>query len=259
MKRLLVLLCLWIAPTVVLAASALDGTWKTKADSFHVSGTPSALEINQGMYRCTSCVPPIVIKADGTDQSVTGHDYYDAVAVRIVNNNSFERTSKKGGKIAWTDSATVSADGKTLTENWVDYSGAQPAKGTTTSTRLTAGPAGSHAASGTWQQASFSDGSDSLVTVKYQSTADGLKMEWNGQSYDAKFDGKEYLTKNDPGNTMVSLKRIDANTIEETDKRAGKVTDVIRITVSADGKSLTVVDTDPVRNTKMTYTMIKQP
>jgi len=55
------------------------------------------------------------------------------------------------------------------------------------------------------------------------------------------------------------LKRIDANTIEETDRRDGKVTDIIRITVSADGRSLSVVDTDPVRNIKMTYTMMKQP
>jgi hypothetical protein len=257
MKKLLVLL--WIVPTVALAASALDGTWKTKADSLQVSGSPDAYEISQGFYRCTSCVPPINVKADGTDQSVSGHDYYDTVAVRIVNNNSVEWTHKKGAKIVSTDALTVSADGKTLTEKWVAYTGAKPASGTSTSKRLTAGPAGSHALSGTWQQDRFSDASDSLLTVKYQSTADGLKMEWNGQSYDAKFDGKEYPTKNDPGNTMVSLKRIDANTIEETDRRNGKVTDIIRITVSDDGRSLTVVDTDPVQNTKMTYTMIKQP
>ena len=257
MKRLLVLL--WIAPTVALAASALDGTWKTKADSLQVSGPPDAYEISQGMYRCTSCVSPISVKADGTDQSVTGHDYYDTVAVRIIDGNSIERTTKKAGKIIGTDAATVSADGKTLTEKWVFYPGAQPAKGTNTSSRLTAGPAGSHAMSGTWQQDRFSDASDSLLTIKYQSTADGLKMEWNGQSYDAKFDGKEYLTKGDPGKTMVSLKRIDANTIEETDRRGGKVNDIVRTTVSPDGKSLAVVDTDPVQNTKMTYTMMKQP
>ena len=115
MKKLLMLL--WIAPTMALAASPFDGTWKTKADSFQISGTPDAYEISQGMYRCTSCVPPINVKADGTDQSVTGHDYYDTVAVRIVNNNSVEWTHKKGGKIVSTDALTVSGDGKTLTEN----------------------------------------------------------------------------------------------------------------------------------------------
>jgi hypothetical protein len=257
MKRLIVLL--WIAPTVAFSASSIDGTWKTKADSFQVSGKPDSYVIINGMYRCDSCVPPINIKADGTDQSVTGHDYYDTFAARIVSSTSIETTTKKGGKIIGTDSASVSADGKTLTDKWVDYTGAQAAKGTTTSTRVAAGPAGSHAVSGSWQQSVFSDGSDSLVTVIYQSTADGLKMQWNGQSYDAKFDGKEYLTKGDPGNTMVSLKRIDANTIEETDRRGGKVTDIIRSTVSADGKSLLVVDTNPVRGIKFSYTMLKQP
>ena len=79
------------------------------------------------------------------------------------------------------------------------------------------------------------------------------------QTYDAKFDGKEYPTKNDPGNTMVCLKRIDANTIEETDRRGGKVTDIIRTLASADGKSLSVEDADQVHNTKMSYTMMKQP
>jgi hypothetical protein len=95
--------------------------------------------------------------------------------------------------------------------------------------------------------------------VKYESTADGLKMAWNGQSYDAKFDGKEYPIKNDPAETTVSLKRIDANTIQETDRRGGKVIDIIRMAASADGKTLSVEDADQVRNTKMTYTMMKQP
>ena len=142
MKRLLVLL--WIAPTVAFCAGSIDGTWKTKADSVQISGKPDAYEISEGMYHCKSCVPQINVKADGTDQSVTGHDYYDTVAVRILDNNAIETTRKKGGKIVGTDAASVSADGKTLTEKWVDYTGTKPAMGTSTSSRLTAGPAGSH-------------------------------------------------------------------------------------------------------------------
>jgi hypothetical protein len=257
MKKLLTLLCL--APSLALAGTAFDGTWKTKVDTVKVSGPPDAYVISQGMYRCTSCVPQITVKADGTDQKVSGHDYYDTIAIKIVNDHAIETTRKKGGKIMGTDAASVSADGKTLTEEWVDYTGSKPAKGTNGSKRLTAGPAGSHTISGTWQQDQFSGASDSLVTVKYESTADGMKMLWNGQSYDAKFDGKEYPTKNDPGNTMVSLKHIDGNTIEETDRRGGKVTDIIRTVVSADGKSVSVEDADQVHNTKLTYTMMKQP
>lgn len=61
-------------------------------------------------------------------------------------------------------------------------------------------------------------------TVSYESTPDGLKMsDTNGVSYDAKFDGKSYLTVGDPGHTMVTLQRLDPNTIDETDKRDGKI------------------------------------
>jgi hypothetical protein len=257
MKRLLPMMMLM--PAVALCAGALDGTWKSQDETYKVTGKPMDYVLSQGMFKCNSCIPPINVKADGTDQSVTGHDYYDSISVKVVSPTAVETSRKKGGKVVATTASTVSADGKMLTDKFVDYTGAQAAKGTNTSTRLTAGPAGSHALSGTWQQSKFSEGSPTMTTVKYASTADGLKMEWNGQSYDAKFDGKEYPIKNDPGGTTVSLKKIDARTVEETDRRKGKVMDVIRTTVSADGKSAAVVDDSPPYGTKATYTMSKQP
>jgi len=84
-------------------------------------------------------------------------------------------------------------------------------------------------------------------------------MDWNGQTTDAKFDGKQYATTNDPGQTMVALKKVSETQIEETDTRLGKVFDVVVYTVAADGKSITVVDTDPVHGTKTTFVMDKQP
>jgi hypothetical protein len=53
-----------------------------------------------------------------------------------------------------------------------------------------------------------------------QGTADGQK---NGNSQDAKFGGKDDPIQGDPGHTMVSLKRIGNDTIEETDWREGLV------------------------------------
>ena len=52
----------------------------------------------------------------------------------------------------------------------------------------------------------------------------------------------------------VSLKRIDARTIQETDTREGKVTDLVVSKVSADGKTMHVVDDDKLHGTKLTYT-----
>jgi hypothetical protein len=83
-------------------------------------------------------------------------------------------------------------------------------------------------------------------------------MQWNGQTYDAKFDGKEYPITGDPGHTKVTLKKIDDNTVEETDHRMGKVTDEIRLSAAADGKTLTLTDKDVQHGQTSTVTFDKQ-
>jgi hypothetical protein len=107
-------------------------------------------------------------------------------------------------------------------------------------------------------QDSISDMSDSLKTVTLQSTPDGLKMIWNGQTIDAKFDGKEVLTSGDPGKTMVTFNKLSVSQLKETDRRDGKVTDVIVYTLATDGKTINVVDTDPVHEVKTTYVLDKR-
>jgi hypothetical protein len=79
-----------------------------------------------------------------------------------------------------------------------------------------------------------------------------------GASYTAKFDGADYPVKGSYGYDAVSLKKINDHTIEETDKRGGTVTDVSTMTVSANGKTLTVVDTDKLSNRTSTYVATRQ-
>ena len=66
-------------------------------------------------------------------------------------------------------------------------------------------------------------------------------------------DGKDYPVKGDPGITSVALKKIDANTIEETDKLNGQVIFISRMTVSPDGQTMTVESTDKLHGTRSTY------
>ena len=59
--------------------------------------------------------------------------------------------------------------------------------------------------------------------------------------YTANFDGKDApLTGSLAGVDMVSLKRIDAQTTERTDKKGDKVVQVLARVVSPDGKTMTV-------------------
>jgi hypothetical protein len=66
--------------------------------------------------------------------------------------------------------------------------------------------------------------------------SDGSKTQWE---WTAKFDGKDYAVKGDPDRDMVSLKKVDDNTVEVTNKKNGKVTNTMKIVVAKDGKSRT--------------------
>jgi hypothetical protein len=66
--------------------------------------------------------------------------------------------------------------------------------------------------------------------------ADGSRTQWE---WTAKFDGKEYTVKGDADRDAISLKKIDDNTIEVTNKKNGKLTNTMRIVVAKDGKSRT--------------------
>ena len=86
MKKLLALLLL--SPAMLFAQSPFDGTWMTKLDTAQFPKKPDSYVLNKGMYECASCVPKYKVTADGTDQKVTGHPYYDAVAVKIVDDRT---------------------------------------------------------------------------------------------------------------------------------------------------------------------------
>jgi hypothetical protein len=44
---------LLLLPATALAASAFDGTWKLRTDSFKVNGKPDVFVVVDGMYDCS--------------------------------------------------------------------------------------------------------------------------------------------------------------------------------------------------------------
>src|SRR5258708_10979232 len=256
MKKLLALLLL--APGMLAAQSSFDGTWLGKTDTAKLPNKPEHYVLDKGMYSCSTCVPKIDIKADVKDQRVAGSNYFNARSVKIVDDHTIEIPNKKDGKIIDTETDAVSSDGNTLSQKFNDQSEAQPVTGELTMKRVGKGPAGSHALSGSWHSEKIAL-SENGLTVTYQATADALKMsDPQGESYDAKFDGKDYPINGDPGQTMVALKKVNANPIDATYKRNGKVVGVANTTVSSDGKTMHVVFHDKERGTTTEYDLDKR-
>jgi hypothetical protein len=254
MKKLLYLTALaaLLMPVVAAAQSAFNGTWKVDMNNVDFPKKPDIFVLQNGTYTCKTCTPPYTVKADGTDQSISGHPYVNMVAIEVVSDHEVKETDKKDGKVVGTSTTKVSSDGNTLTFEFSDSSntnGGPPVTGKGEETRVAKGPAGSNAISGSWRTTKMESLSDNATTWTYKISGDELTMtNPTGQSYTAKLDGTEAPYKGDPGTTSVQVKLIGKNTLEETDKREGKVIGVSKMTVAPDGKTAKISFTDTRQN-----------
>jgi hypothetical protein len=254
MKKLFVLVAFaaLLMPMPATAQSALDGTWKIDMKKVDFPKKPDVIVLQNGMYDCKTCTPPYTIKADGTDQAVSGHPYYDSVAIKVVSDHEIDETDKKGGKVVGTSTATLSSDGNTLMSTFSDSSntnGGPPVTGKGEATRVAKGPAGSDAISGSWRTTKVEGLSDNATVWSYKVSGDEIAMtNPTGQSYTAKLDGTEAPMKGDPGVTSVSVKMMGKDTLEETDKRDGKVIGVFKMKVAGDGKTAKASYDDKLQN-----------
>jgi hypothetical protein len=106
---------------------------------------------------------------------------------------------------------------------------------------------------GTWKlneaKSKLAPGAPKNHTVVYEAAGDMIKVTVDGTNADGsaahnewtgKFDGQDYAVTGDPASDMRAYKQKNANTLEITIKKGGKVTVTGTIVVSGDGKSRTV-------------------
>jgi hypothetical protein len=117
---------------------------------------------------------------------------------------------------------------------------------------------------GTWKidlnTTQFADKSSANApTFTFKSTPNGLMYSdpSSGESFDVKFDGKDYPVQGPRGGT-VSVNKLNERSIVQTVKREGKVVRVYYMTVSADGKTASLKTENTERGFTTTATAIKQ-
>ena len=249
------------AATPALAQSPFDGTWKADLSSLTMPQKPDVFAVKSGVYTCESCVPRIEVPADSVRHAVTGHPYYDQIAVRVVDPRTIRVAQRLRGKLMFLGESKVSPDGKTLAFAFRDTSSpvGKVVVGHGTEHRVGAAPAGAHAVSGSWQADKMQDITDAGLIVTFKTAGDTLHMSTpTGQSYDARIGGPAVPVQGDPAGTMAAVKRLSATSLQETDTRAGKVVGVMTMTAAPGGRSMTVVWDDRVQGTVQTYKANKQ-
>jgi hypothetical protein len=261
MKKL-VLFVLALPLAMAWAQSPFDGTWKADLSKLKFPEKPDVLLLKDGRYKCSTCIPTkIDVAADGQDQKVTGNPYMDMMSVKIEDPKTVEITAKKDGKVVGKERDVVSDDGNQFTSDWTGRNTPDSPEMSVKAvhTRVAKGPSGAHALSGSWRTEKATDASESISTVTFKGMDNGLEMsQTNGISYSAKFDGKDYPYKGDPGITNVSLKRIDDHHVQESDKENGKTVVVVDMTVAPDGRTITSVINDERAGTTFTVVSDKQ-
>jgi hypothetical protein len=78
------------------------------------------------------------------------------------------------------------------------------------------------------------EGGMKVVSDRVEADGKTTHFEWT-----AKFDGKDYPVKGDPGRDAVAVKKVDDYTLDITNKKGGKVTTTIHAVYAKDGKSRT--------------------
>lgn len=227
-----------LAGTLRASDDPFCGKWKLNIEKSKFVGEQVTIQdLGGNKYNWTHGNVSHTLTYDGTDQQ---DDFGRTVSMAPEGTNSWRMVIKMGGKVISSMTHTISEDGKTQTIKGTDT---KP-DGTTSDfnvvwKKVSGGPGWG----GTWES----------TDVKFTSPDewDIEAYEGNGLSFNTvayqdvlsmKFDGKEYEEKGPnvaPG-SVSSGKRVNARTLEITDKVKDKVMDHATYEVSPDGKTLTL-------------------
>jgi hypothetical protein len=248
-----------LSPSILLAQSPFDGTWKTIFNQSTLSPKPISFSVSKGTYDAFTTVPEIHVKANGQDQPVRGHPY-NTVAVTEVDAHTVHIVYKKDGETTRELTYTATADGKTLAFESKSHSPGSDQITITDATMERVGevPTGATATSGSWRSQKRSESENGLLST-YMRSGDGLTYSKpTGESWTARLNGKNYPVKGSYSIDAVSLKQIDDHEIEASDKREGKLIEVDKLTISTDGRKMTRVAESKLTGRVSTYVGYKQ-
>lgn len=221
--------------------SIFDGTWRPDPQRPDPTGPPDDLLVVDGFYECRSCQPPYRVPADGQDHPIEGNPRFDAVAVTLVDDRTVRRACRRDGRLVTDSVVIVSADGRSKVETQtVTDSGPVPLVLEIQARRVGRPARGAHPLSGRWRVVEL-DLVNHDEDTTYRIVDDTLSMQDRmGRSFVAPLDGTASPYRGDPRFTSVSVRRLDARTIEETDRNGDEVVLVMEWRVEADGATMHV-------------------
>jgi hypothetical protein len=178
---------------------------------------------------------PEAIVVDGTDQpGMSGTTY----AVQAVSPDEWTSVRKKDGRVELKAIWKLSKDGNTLHD---DYTGIGDNGKTIHLIYVYERRGAGSGFAGDWVSTSAQVDTVYVVQVRpYEGDGLSIISPLEGVTKSIRFDGKDYPNTGSGVKTVSSAQRVNERTVELTDKLGGKVLGTQEITVSEDGKTLTM-------------------
>ena len=231
------LTCL-LAGSLWAADDPFVGKWKLNMEKSKFVGEQTKIEdLGGNRYKWTSGKVSDTLTTDGTDQPV---HFGRTVSITPQGANEWRMVIRKDNKVLSSMTHTLSDNGKTQTIKGTET---KPDGTTSEFNVVLKKVSGGSSWAGTWESTDVKFTSpDEWEIAAYE--GDGLTFYTPAyqDTISMKFDGKDYEEKGPtvaPGSTS-SGKRVNARTLELTNKVKGEVMDHTKFEVSPDGKMLTL-------------------
>nr|WP_299851245.1 hypothetical protein [Sphingomonas bacterium] len=223
-------------------SSPFNGTWLMDLASIERPPEIKTISLKGGVFARAAQGLGFAVKADGHAHGLSRDNYVDAVAVTVLGPRQVREIDRLHGKVIYVVTYSVSADGRTMTEQVVDFGRPdhQPIPTTSTWVRIGRVEAGSPL-SGRWRAtgATTTRGHRThvftLVGERFSSTGPG------GSGYDAIIGGPPVPDKGDAATAQAAVTMPDDHTIVERGFVDGAQTITKTMTLLPDGRSIRVV------------------
>jgi hypothetical protein len=235
---------------IVLCASApaaddpFLGKWKLDPARSKLTG--QTIEIREvpgtNQYTFKEDEHTDTILADGLDHPM---HFGGTISVVQTKPDTWSIVYKKADSVTLNTIWKVSRDGRTLTYT---ATGTRPNGQHFTNQMTAKRTSGKSGLAGTWETTGVTLSSPREIYIEpYESDGQSITFPGRRQVIRMKFDGREYPETGptvEEGSTS-SGRRIDERTIETTERIKGKIVETAKATISADGRTHTIVVTEP--------------
>lgn len=237
LKRALIVLALClVAGSLWAEDSVFVGDWKLNPSRSKLTDEMKVASLGGNRYSFNFGGDTESIIVDGTDQPGT---MGTTLAVSEEAPDHWTVVRKKDGKVIVTGIWTLSKDGGKLTDH---FTAVRPNGGTTSLDYIYERKGNGQHFAGDWVSTTEQVNSIFVIQVR-PFEGDGLSFitPGGGGTQNVRFDGKDYANTGAVVDGLTSTaKRVNERTLEMTTKRNGKVANTNEITVSEDGKTLTM-------------------